>query len=240
MARNTKSRPVSSTRFDGFPPGTLDFLFDLALNNNREWFTQNKHRYEEFVVAPSLDFIAAVGERMPKLSEHITCIPKRVGGSLFRIYRDVRFARDKRPYKTNIGIHFRHAQARNAHAPGYYFHIGVDECFLGGGMWRPDGAALQRIRTRIVEKPEEWKKILRSRKFTGNFEFRGEALKRPPKGFPPEHGLLEHLKRKDFIGISNFDHGLILDPDIVDYALELYAAAQPLMRFLCDSQELQY
>jgi len=239
MAKKAKP-PAIIKPFPGFPPDTLDFLFDLALNNNREWFTENKQRYEDFVVAPSLDFIAAVGERMPKLSEHITCIPKRVGGSLFRIYRDVRFARDKRPYKTNIGIHFRHTQARNAHAPGYYFHIGVDECFLGGGMWRPDGPAVQRIRTRIVEKPEEWKKILRSRKFSHNFDLRGETLKRPPKGFPPEHEHLDYLKRKDFIGIANFDHGLILDEDIVDYALEMYSAAQPLMRFLCDSQELQY
>ncbi|MDP6182860.1 MAG: DUF2461 domain-containing protein [Gammaproteobacteria bacterium] len=239
MASKSKSSGRNAS-FKGFPTGMLDFLFDLALNNNREWFTENKPRYEEFVVAPSLDFISAVGERMPKLSEHITCIPKRVGGSLFRIYRDVRFARDKRPYKTNIGIHFRHTRARDAHAPGYYFHIGVDECFLGGGMWRPDGPALQRIRERMIEKPEEWQKILRSRKFAKNFELRGETLKRPPRGFPPDHPYVDDLKRKDFIGIANFDHGLILSPDIVDYALERYAAAQPLMRFLCDSQGLEY
>ena len=239
MSKKSKS-PSQTQAFRGFPPDTLDFLFELASNNNREWFTRNKHRYEDFVVAPSLDFIAAVGERMPKLSEEITCIPKRVGGSLFRIYRDVRFAHDKRPYKTNIGIHFRHTQARNAHAPGYYLHIGVDECFVGGGMWRPDSAALQRIRTRIVEKPEEWKKLLRGRKFKRDFELGGEKLKRPPKGFPPEHEYVEYLKQKSFIGIANFDHGLVLDPDIVDYALEMYTTAQPLMRFLCDSQELRY
>jgi len=226
--------------FPGFPPGTLDFLHDLALNNNRDWFTANKSRYEDYVVQPSLDFIAAIGQRMPKLSEHITCIPKRVGGSLFRIYRDVRFAHDKRPYKTNIGIHFRHEQARNAHAPGYYFHIGVDDCFLGGGMWRPDAAALDRIRTRIVEKPGEWKKLMNGRKFNRSFEFRGESLKRPPKDYPADHPYLTDLKRKDFIAIANFDHGLILDPDVVNYALELYANAAPLMQFLCDSQELQF
>ncbi|MFT4564180.1 MAG: hypothetical protein ACI9BW_003943, partial [Gammaproteobacteria bacterium] len=189
---------------------------------------------------PALDFIAAVGERMPKISEHITCIPKRVGGSLFRIYRDVRFAHDKRPYKSNIGIHFRHDQARNAHAPGYYLHIGVDECFLGAGMWRPDAMPLQRIRNRIVERPEEWKKILRARKFRSNFELAGESLKRPPKGFAPEHEFIEYLKRKDFIALANFDHGLILDADIVDYSLEMFSSAHLIMRFLCDSQQLQF
>ncbi|MDA0821661.1 MAG: DUF2461 domain-containing protein [Proteobacteria bacterium] len=236
------SKKISSVNptFPGFPPETLDFLFDLARNNNREWFTNNKHRYENFLVSPALDFIAAVGERMPKISEHITCIPKRVGGSLFRIYRDVRFAHDKRPYKSNIGIHFRHEQARNAHAPGYYLHIGVDECFLGSGMWRPDAAPLQRIRNRIVERPEQWRKLLRARKFRSNFELGGESLIRPPKGYPPDHEFIEYLKRKDFIALANFDHGLILDADIVDYALEMFSSAHLLMRFLCDSQELQF
>jgi uncharacterized protein (TIGR02453 family) len=152
----------------------------------------------------------------------------------------VRFAHDKRPYKTNIGIHFRHEQARNAHAPGYYFHIGVDECFLGAGMWRPDGPALERIRNRIIEKPEQWRKISRGRKFNSEFALGGESLKRPPRGFPVDHPCLDDLKRKDFIAIANFDHGLILDPDVVDYALEMYTTAEPLMRFLCDSHELQF
>ena len=232
--------PKTSQQFSGFPSETLEFLHDLALNNNREWFTEHKHRFEDFLIAPSLDFIAAVGERMPKLSQHVTCIPKRVGGSLFRIYRDVRFARDKRPYKTNIGIHFRHEQARNAHAPGYYFHIGVDECFLGGGMWRPDGPSLYRIRSRIAEKPAAWKKAIQGRKFKRHFELGGESLKRPPKGFPPDHELLEHLKLKDFIAIQQFEHSLILEPEVVDFAIEMYRSTAPLMRFLCDSQDLQF
>jgi uncharacterized protein (TIGR02453 family) len=238
MAR--KKLAKKQHNFHGFPPQTLDFLFDLSQNNSRDWFTENKHRYEDYIVAPALDFIDVIGERMPKISEHITCIPKRVGGSLFRIYRDVRFAHDKRPYKTNIGIHFRHEQARNAHAPGYYLHIGVDECFIGGGMWRPDATALHRIRTRIVEKPEQWNKLLRSTNFRKNFELGGESLKRPPKGFPTEHKFLDYLKRKDFIALSTFDHGLILDPDIVEYSLERYRTAGLLMQFLCDSQELQF
>lgn len=238
MARKKPNKKQPS--FPGFPPQTLDFLHDLSLNNNREWFTDNKSRYEDFIVAPSLDFIDAIGGRMPKISEHITCIPKRVGGSLFRIYRDVRFARDKRPYKTNIGIHFRHEHARNAHAPGYYLHIGIDECFLGGGMWRPDGEALHRIRSRIIEKPDQWNKILRSTNFQKHFELGGESLKRPPKGFPADHKFLDYLKRKDFIALSRFDHGLIVDPDILEYSFERYRSSSLLMKFLCDSQELQF
>jgi uncharacterized protein (TIGR02453 family) len=238
MARKRPDKKQPS--FPGFPPQMLDFLHDLSLNNNREWFTDNKSRYEDFIVAPSLDFIDAIGGRMPKISEHITCIPKRVGGSLFRIYRDVRFARDKRPYKTNIGIHFRHEQARNAHAPGYYLHIGTDECFLGGGMWRPDGEALHRIRSRIIEKPDQWNKILQSKNFRKHFELGGESLKRTPKGFPADHKFLDYLKRKDFIALSRFDHGLIVDPDILEYSLERYRSSSLLMKFLCDSQDLQF
>ena len=96
------------------------------------------------------------------------------------------------------------------------------------------------IRERIVEKPAEWQKLLRSRKFTDSFELAGESLKRPPNGFPSDHKFVEHLKRKDFIALCNFDPSLVVEPDIADYALETYANAQTLMRFLCASQALQY
>ena len=116
--------------FSGFGADTRRFLAELEGNNNRDWFQANKHRYDEFVLEPSLEFIAAMGPLLEEISPHFLAIPKRVGGSLMRVYRDTRFGHDKRPYKTNIGIQFRHEMGKDVHAPGYYLHIETASCFL--------------------------------------------------------------------------------------------------------------
>ena len=115
--------------FKGFKPTVLSFLKELSENNNRNWFNQNKQRYEDDVLIPVFDFISAMSEPLTSISLHYTAIPKRIGGSLMRIYRDTRFAKDKTPYKTNIGIQFRHQLAKDVHSPGYYLHIAPDEIF---------------------------------------------------------------------------------------------------------------
>jgi uncharacterized protein (TIGR02453 family) len=226
--------------FKGFPVDALTFLSELALNNDRNWFTENKARYVSNIVEPSLDFIQTIAPQLGRISPHFQCIPKRIGGSLIRIYRDVRFSHDKRPYKTNIGIHFRHEAGKDIHAPGYYFHVGVDECFVGAGIWHPDAEALHNIRQRIIGKPDEWHKVKRGRRFSAAFELSGDALKRPPRGFDKDHPLMEDIKRKDFIAIHYFDHGLVHDADILGYAIETYRKASPLMAFLCRSQGVPF
>ena len=110
-------------KFTGFPPGTLRFLRELERNNDREWFAVNKPRYEALVREPALDFIATMGPKLLSISDHFVALPKKTGGSLMRVYRDTRFGKDKTPYKTNIGIQFRHEVAKDIHAPGYYLHI---------------------------------------------------------------------------------------------------------------------
>jgi uncharacterized protein (TIGR02453 family) len=239
MATPAKKPPTAKV-FKGFPVGTLNFLSELAVNNNRDWFHSNKTRYVNDCVEPALDLIETIAPKLERISPYFECIPKRIGGSLFRIYRDVRFSHDKRPYKTNIGIHFRHEAAKDAHAPGFYLHIGVDECFLGAGIWRPAGDTLQNIRQRIVEKPDDWRKIKRGRRFAQTFQMWGDSLKRPPRGFDKDHPLVEDLKRKDFIAVHYFDHGLIHDADIMDYAIETYGKATLLMAFLCRSQGVRF
>ncbi|MFC1886438.1 TIGR02453 family protein [Thermodesulfobacteriota bacterium] len=106
-----------------FSPETFIFLKELAENNNRHWFQENKRRYEEHFKGPAMCFIADFSEVLRKISRHFTADPRPVGGSLFRIYRDVRFSNDKSPYKTNAGIQFRHYQGKDVHAPGYYLHL---------------------------------------------------------------------------------------------------------------------
>ena len=131
-------------------PELTKFLRQLAKNNNREWFQKNKERYEGEVRDPLLRFVEAFGPRLQKISPHFVADPKKMGGSLFRIYRDTRFSRDKSPYKTFCGVQFRHERAKDVHAPGFYLHIQPDEVFVGVGLWHPEGDTLRLIRDAIV------------------------------------------------------------------------------------------
>ncbi|MDH3422381.1 MAG: TIGR02453 family protein, partial [Gemmatimonadota bacterium] len=125
-----------------FTEDTYRFLKDLKKNNDRDWFDANKKRYEEHLKDPALRIIAAFAPELKKISPHFMATPR----SLFRIYRDVRFAKDKSPYKTHIGLHFRHDRSKDAHAPGFYLHVEPKQAFIGVGIWHPDGPALRSIR----------------------------------------------------------------------------------------------
>ena len=219
--------------FQGFGAATVRFLQELEANNNRDWFQANKHRYEAEVLAPALDFISAMSDELDGFAPHFTALPKRMGGSLMRVYRDVRFSPSKAPYKTNIGIQFRHEQGKDVHAPGYYLHIESTGCFFGAGMWRPVPEALQAIRSRIAEQPQAWRRVLEAREFTETFRLGGDALKRPPRGYAADLPHIEDLKRKSFIGSCDFPVANAASPGFPQEAAATFAKAAPLMAFLC-------
>jgi len=235
MARKKIQTSPAPASFPGFAPAALEFLHKLSQNNNREWFQANKAAYERDLLEPALDFIQAMEQPLARLSPRLLCVPKRMGGSLLRIYRDTRFARDKRPYKTNLGVHFRHDAFRDIHGPGYYFHIGLDECFIGCGIWHPETEVANRIRQHICDQPRAWSRARAVAAEGTGFQFFGTALRRVPRGFPADHGHADDLRRKDFIVTRTFDAGLLHEPGLVDFVAESYAAAAPLMRFLCAS-----
>ena len=131
-------------------PALFDFLRELKANNERPWFEENKARYRAEVQGPMLDFIQAFAEPLAEISPHFRADPRANGGSLFRIYRDTRFSKDKTPYKTNVGAHFRHEAGKDAHAPGFYLHLEPGMCFAGCGVWHPDSPTLGRIRDAIL------------------------------------------------------------------------------------------
>ena len=116
-----------------FSKSTFKFLDQLAANNNRTWFEENKPRYESLIREPALEFIEAMAPALKMFAPHFRADPRKMGGSLMRVYRDARFSRDKTPYKTNIGIQFRHELGKDVHAPGFYVHISTAECFLAVG-----------------------------------------------------------------------------------------------------------
>ncbi len=219
--------------FKCFDLSLLGFLDELAQNNERDWFTENKDRYERLVREPALDFIAAMGPHLDRFAPQFDAIAKKMGGSLMRVYRDTRFARNQTPYKTNVGIQFRHTQAKDVHSPGYYLHIEPGRHFLGAGLWRPEPDALAAIRTAIVERPKAWQSARDDKAFKRHYSLDGGALKRPPRGFPTDHPFVDDLKRTDFIAGCTLDDADLFRGDCVGRIAKRFEAATPLMKFLC-------
>ena len=220
-------------RYATFKPETLRFLNQLANNNNREWFNENKSRYEEQVLDVALNFIQSMHDPLHKIAPNFTAIPKRMGGSLMRVYRDTRFSKNKTPYKTNMGIQVRHEKARDFHSRGYYVHIDPEQVFLGAGMWRPDADSLLAIRQRIAARPAEWERITGGSGFKRHWRLGGDSLSRPPRGFDKEHPLIEDIKRKDFIAVKDLELSDATSPRFQQKVETAFVAATDYMRFLC-------
>ncbi len=223
-----------------FTPDLFEFLRDLRANNNREWFQANKGRYEQHVKEPLLQFIEDFRPRLQSISEHYVADSRTNGGSMFRIYRDVRFSKDKSPYKTQAAVRFGHEAGKTAHAPGFYLHLAPDEVFAGAGLWHPDSATLGRIRDQIVSRPQEWVRAARDPGFLDIFDVVGSSLKRPPKGFDPDHAHIEDLKRKDHIVTFMFDEEEATMPGFLDDFVDACRAASPYMQFLTTAAGLPY
>ena len=223
-----------------FGPGLFTFLADLRANNDREWFAANKQRYEEHVLEPALAFVAAFAPRLERISPHLRADARPSGGSLFRIYRDTRFSKDKTPYKTNVGVHFRHERAKDAHAPGLYLHLAPGEVFAGGGIWHPGTDGANRIREAIVAEPERWRRATRGGAFAKRLELGGDSLKRVPSWADPGHPYADDLRRKDFFGWAHLSEDDVVAPGFVDEYARICRAAAPLMRFLCDALDVPF
>jgi len=216
---------------------TIKFLKELEQNNNRDWFAENKQRYEDDVRTPALNYIESMSAPLAKISPFFVVSSKKVGGSLMRVHKDVRFSKDKTPYKTNIGIHFRHARGKDVHTPGFYMHIEPGEVFVAAGIWRPESSTLKNVRTLIDEYPNEWKKLSKQLSAKSGFEFGGNSLKRPPKGFDKEHPLINDLKRKDFIAVQNLKISDIYSTDFTKVSAKLFKSASPLVKFICEADD---
>lgn len=218
-----------------FSPALFAFLRELRENNDRDWFKANKQRYEAAVQEPALEFIAGFAPRLREISRYFVADPRPVGGSLFRIYRDTRFGKDKTPYKTHTGIQFRHEQGKDVHAPGFYLHLEPGSVFVGAGIWRPDSATLGRMRDAIARNPESWNKAVQESRLGELFRLEGETLKRPPAGYDPEHPLIEDIKRKDFIAIATLSEKTVTSTGFPGELARTLQASTPLMRFLCEA-----
>ena len=224
-----------------FSNDTIAFLTELAANNNRDWFDRNRQRYEDNVREPAFDYIRSMERPIAELSPYFIVTARKAGGSLMRVFRDVRFSKDKTPYKTNIGIQFRHSAGKDVHAPGFYLHIEPGEMFLAAGIWSPDNPTLTSVRTLIDEYPDEWLSI--RRKLTSSkagFELHGESLKKAPKGFASDHALIDDLRRKHYIAVKQIDPQVVLGKSATRKTAALFGQTAPLVKFICEANDLDF
>ena len=226
------------TIFQGFPADLFKFFTELEKNNSRDWFSASKERYIESVVQPMSEFISAMQPRLKAISPHYVANPKPHGGSMFRIYRDARFSKDKTPYKTHAACQFRHDAGNDVHAPGFYVHLGTDGLLFGGGIWRPPAPQLNKIRDFIADNARSWARIKNAPRVLELGGIQGESLLRPPRGFNTEHVHIEDLKRKSFYVMAEAEPSAALSPGFIDQVADACSRAAPLNRFICDALDL--
>lgn len=227
--------------FDGLPADYFRFFKELATNNNREWFEDNKTRFKENVQAPLVSFVEAMAPRLKKVSKHFVADPRLNGGSIFRIYKDVRFSKDKTPYKTHGGVQFRHARGKDAHAPGFYVHMGPGEVFYGGGVWMPPSDALLKIREAIKGDGAAWKKATTGAAFKKRFGgVAGDALTRPPRGFDADDANIDDIKRKSFFAMEEGSEKRARAAGFPDDVAAAMVDASPLIKFLCKALDAPF
>jgi uncharacterized protein (TIGR02453 family) len=218
-----------------FSPELFLFLKQIKRNNRRPWFLKNRERYEEVARQPGLRFVVDFGFRLKEISPWIVVDPKPQHGSLQRIYRDVRFSPDKRPYKTWLGMTFPHAgRTEEVRAVGYYLQLEDGESCLYGGTWQPDRRSLAKIRDAIAWKPDEWKKAKRG------LNLEGASLTRAPRGYTEGHSLIEDLKRQDFVVGMPFSNAQVCSPRFLSDVTVAAKKIAPLMGFLARAQGLGF
>ena len=217
-----------------FSPELFRFLRELAENNSRDWFQANRDRYETTLREPCLRFISDLGPLLRKVSRRVVADPRPSGGSLFRIYRDTRFSKDRSPYKTHAGMYFPVRGGKDVHTPGFYLHLEPGACFAAAGLWHPDSAALAQVREAIATRPAEWKKA------RVGLSLEAERLRRPPRGYDEDHPFIEDLKRKDFVSSVRLTDREVASPRFLSGFVAECRKMSPLPRFLSAALELPW
>ncbi|MCI0706388.1 MAG: DUF2461 domain-containing protein [Ignavibacteriae bacterium] len=217
--------------FEGFPKEGVKFLKSLKRNNNRPWFEKRKGDFESYVKLPMQSLIVAMQPRFAQFAPEYELNPKR---SLFRIYRDVRFSKDKSPYKTHAAFHsVLRGAAKGVEGSGYYLHIEPGEVFIGAGVYMPDGENLKKIRKAMVARSDDFLSIVQNPAFKKRFgKIGGDMLQRVPQGYPPDHPMADWLRHKQFFVYEEWPEAKCYSAKFVDEAAKSFEAATPLVRWL--------
>ena len=219
-----------------FTPMALRFLRGLAKHNNKEWFEAHRDEYEREVREPMRDLIGEMNELFKKFAPEICGDPKR---SMFRINRDIRFSKDKSPYKTHAACWFNHRRASSRvgteaveGSAGYYFHLEPGKSFVGGGLWMPPRPLLAKIRDAIAEDPDGFDRMAKGlKKRFGDLDDEG-ALKRMPRGFPEDHPAAKWLRYQSFVTGRPMTDAEVTDQKLPKLLARDFEGLLPLVRWL--------
>jgi len=218
-------------------PSTIKFLKDLKKNNTKEWFDKNRKVYE----AAKADFLSLVENILKGLSKKDESIAHlNAKECVFRINRDVRFSKDKSPYKSNMGMSIS-PKGKKGISAGYYFHLEPGACFMGGGLYQPMPDDVKKVRQEIDYCFDEFSKIIANKKFKatyGNLNMDADMkLSRPPKGYEESNAAIEYLKLKSFIAMTSLSDVELTDKNLTKKIIAAFEALQPLIAFLNRSIE---
>jgi len=219
--------------FPGFPPEALQFFRGLSRNNNRDWFLPRKPLFEKKVKEPMRQLVEAINNALQDFAPQYMTDPEK---AIFRIYRDVRFSKDKKPYKEHLAATF-HLRGTTTHGQaGYYFAISHKQVAIGGGVYHPGPAQLLAIRQRIAERHQEFRRILAAKPIRGLFgDLEGARLSRVPKGFPADHPAADLLRFKNYILYVECPPDLASSPKFFEEIVDRYRAMLPFLQFLTAS-----
>jgi uncharacterized protein (TIGR02453 family) len=219
-----------------FTPALFAYLRDLKAHNNREWFEAERERYVRDVEGPMLAFINDLKPRLAVISRAISVDARRMGGSMYRIYRDTRFSPDKTPYKTHVAATFRHEKRKQAPSvPGFYLHLEPGDCVGGGGIYHPDMPSLTKIRLAMVRDEKAWAAVKKTK-----IDIEGDTLSRAPAGFDPSHRFIDDLRRKDLYCLVPFSQRDVCSPDFADRYVESCQTVAPLVEFIAKALGLRW
>lgn len=217
-----------------FTPELFRFLARLKRNNNRDWFLAHQEEFDTYVRQPALRFITDFAAPLYEIGPYLVADARPSRGSLFRIYRDVRFSHDKRPYKTHLAMRFSH-RGKDVHSPGFYLHLEPGGCFAASGLWHPEPPTLLRVRSAIVSRPKEWRAVRKLLNWDD-----ATKLTRPPRGFPADHEFVEDLKLRDIGTAVEFTDNQVCGPRFMSIFAAACRTMSPLAAFLSSAVGLKF
>jgi uncharacterized protein (TIGR02453 family) len=241
MSPRTGAKGAGGTASEYFGRRSLQFLRQLAANNDRSWFQAHRADYETHVREPFLRLVGDLQPALAKISPYYRADPRKQGGSLFRIHRDARYSHDKSPYKTWQGARFFHERRREMASPSFYLQLQPGESFVGAGIWQPEPEVQRRIRQFIFDNPAGWQAVAHAPPLRRAFTLeRAGSMVRSPRGYPADWPWVEDLKLRSWTLWHPLDDAAMTGPGLLALLEADFTALAPFVDYLCAALDLEF